>query len=578
MGNTDGNTGRLIVRGGLVVDGSGGAPRAADVEVLGDRIGALAAPGTLADRPGTEVLDARGCIVTPGFIDVHTHYDGQATWSDSLSPSSWHGVTTAVMGNCGVGFAPCHPEQREMLVHLMEGVEDIPEIVLNAGLPWTWRSFPEYLDTLAARRYDVDLIAQIPHAPLRVYVMGERGVRREPATADDRAAMARLVGEAVRAGAWGFSSSRAISHKSRDGTPVPTLDAGEAELSEIGLALRAAGKGVLQFVTDIAQKAEDGVAEFAMLRRVVERSGRPMSMNITQREMDPEGWRRQMRMVADANAAGLKVTGQVMGRAIGLVMGFDLTDHPFARNPSFQALAQLPYPERLARLADPALRASILADQPDDAGFASRACAFDRIFEIGPVPDYEPRPGEALAARAARLGVSPAELAYDLMLARDGQGLLYRPILNYAHGDLEDVRAMLEHPHTVPGVADGGAHYGLVCDASITTFALTYWTRQRGRGPRLALPWLIKRHCADPAAMLGLHDRGRIATGLKADLNVIDYERLTLHRPEVVYDLPGQARRLVQRATGYRATILSGVVTRRDDQATGALPGRLQRS
>lgn len=566
--------GNLIIRGGLVVDGTGTQPVEADVEVVDGRITRVGR----VDGNGSEVIDARGCLVTPGFVDVHTHYDGQATWSNRFTPSSWHGVTTAVMGNCGVGFAPCHPHDRDRLVQLMEGVEDIPEIVLQEGLPWNWRSFPDYLDALAARAYDMDVVAQLPHAALRVYVMGERGARREAATAEDCEAMARLAGEAVRAGAFGFSSSRALAHKTRDGDPVPTLTAAEDELMAIARALQQEGKGVLQFVTDISEKQSEGVEEFLMLRRLVERSGRPLSINITQRERDPDGWKRVMDMVAQANADGLPITGQVMGRAIGLMLGFELTDNPFSHHPAYQAIAALPFEQRVAQLRQQPLRDRLLAEQPADDGFAARCFDFTKLYEIDAEPDYEPVAEDSIDARARRSGVSPATLAYDLMLRGNGTGMLYRPLLNYAEGNLDAVREMMQHPHTVPGIADGGAHYGMVCDASVTTFVLTHWVRDRTRGERLALPDVIKRHTQDAAALVGLRDRGRILPGLKADLNIIDHDRLRLHAPEVLYDLPGGGRRLVQRAEGYRATIVSGVPTYRDGQPTGALPGRLQRA
>ncbi len=568
------HTGKLIIRGGTIVDGTGAQPFEADVELIDGKIGRI---GKLGQAQG-EVIDARGCLVTPGFVDVHTHYDGQATWSQSLSPSSWHGVTTAVMGNCGVGFAPCLPHQREMLVELMEGVEDIPGIVLNEGLPWNWQSFPEYLDALAQRQFDMDVAAQLPHAALRVHVMGERGARRERATAQDCEQMARLAGEAIRAGAFGFSTSRALAHKTRDGEPIATLDAAEDELMAITMAVGREGKGVLQFITDIPQKKAEGVAEFDMLRRLVQRSGRPMSVNITQRESDPDGWKRMMDMVAQANADGVRITGQVMGRPIGLLMGFELTDNPFSHHPLWRQIEKLPMPQRVERLRDSQVRATLLATPPASAEFAARFHDFKKQYEMGEKPDYEPMPQDSIAARAQRMGVSPAELAYDVMMQRNGIGLLYRPLLNYANGNLDAVLAMMRHPNTVPGIADGGAHCGMVCDASITSYVLSHWTRDRTRGERLPLPYVVKRQTADAAAVVGLTDRGRIATGLKADVNVIDHDRLALHRPEVLYDLPGGGRRLVQRADGYVATIVSGVVTQRGGQPTGELPGRLLRA
>ena len=563
---------RTVIRGGTIIDGTGAAPFEGDVAIEGARIVEVGK----VTRGGDEEIDARGMIVTPGFVDVHTHYDGQVTWTERLAPSAWHGVTTAAMGNCGVGFAPCAPAHRDMLIELMEGIEDIPEIVLKAGLPWTWQSFPEYLDALAARHYDADLVAHLPHAPLRVHVMGERALRREAATTEDCAAMARLAGEALAAGACGFSSSRAIAHKTRKGAPTPTLTAAEDELTAIALAVGATGRGVLQFITDISEKPVEGAAEFAMLRRITEKSGRPMSINITQRENDPPGYQRVLDMISAANAAGTPITGQVMGRGIGLIFGFEVSDHPFSKNPSWALVANLPFAERVAALRDPALRARLLAEQPAEAGWTKRAWNFERTFELADTPFYEPGPEHSLAARARALGIAPAELAYDLMLADNGRGMLYRPLLNYANGNLDDVHNMLTHPHTVPGIADGGAHCAQICDASITTFSLAYWTRDR-QGAHIALPKLVKGHTLDSARVLGLTDRGAIKPGWKADLNVIDYDHLALSKPRVAYDMPAGGKRLVQSARGYVATLVSGVVTRRDDQGTDALPGRLQR-
>ncbi len=565
---------KVLIRGGTVIDGTGGEPFDADVEIVDGAIGQV---GKVAES-GHEVIDAEGCIVTPGFVDVHTHYDGQVTWSNSLAPSSWHGVTTAVLGNCGVGFAPCHPHHRDMLIHLMEGIEDIPEIVLNKGLPWNWRTFPEYLDALDARHFDIDIAAQLPHAALRVYVMGERGAHREASTTDDREAMAWLAAEAVRAGAIGFSSSRTLAHKTAEGEATPTLDASEEELMAIACAIGSTGKGVLQFVTDISEHPLTGEAEFGMLRRLVQRSGRPLSLNITQRERDPDGWKRVVDMIAEADADGLPIKGQVMGRPIGLLLGFELTDNPFSHHPTYRKLAHLPFEKRVEELRKPEVRAQILAEQPEDARFAGRCFNFDKLFELGENPDYEPLPEASLAARARRTNTKPEALAYDILLRNNGTAILYRPLLNYANGNLDAVLSMMKHPNTVPGIGDGGAHCGMVCDASVTSYVLQHWTRDRTRGPRMLLPEVIKGQCADAAALVGFKDRGRIETGLKADINVIDYDRLQLHAPEVVYDMPGNGRRLVQRADGYVATLVSGVATYRYGEATGELPGRLQRS
>ncbi len=566
----------LLIRGGLLVDGTRAAPREADVEVVDGRIGRV---GTGLQATHHEVIDARGCIVTPGFVDIHTHYDGHVMWDSSLAPTSMHGVTSVVMGNCGIGFAPCAPEDRDMLIELMEAVEDIPESVLRAGLPWNWRSFPEYLDVLASKQFDIDVAAQVPHGALRVNVMGERGVRREKATAEDLAEMQRLVREALRAGAVGFSSSRIRAHKTRNGNFTPDYLADEVELQAIAEGLRLEDKGVLQFVTDISDQREAGVAEFQILRRLVRQSGRNLSLNITQREADPEGWKRLMVMIGEANAEGLNIKGQVMGRPIGLVLGFELTDNPFTGYPTYAALHPLPFAEKYKRLADPEVRRQILSEQDRDPAHGTRVAMYERLFEVADNPDYEPPVEDSIGERAHRLGVNPAELAYDTMMKHGGHGLLYRPLLNYAEGNLRAVHEMLTDPNGVPGLSDGGAHCGMTCDSSITTFNLAYWARDRSpaRGPRIALEKVVHGHTQQTAQLLGFRDRGVIAPGMKGDVNVIDHERLRLYPVEVAYDLPAGGRRLVQRATGYKATVVSGVPIVRDDQHTGARPGHLIR-
>ena len=562
----------LVLRGGTVFDGSGAPGVAADVGVKDGRIAAIGA-GLAA---GVEEIDARGRIVTPGFVDIHTHYDGQATWSGKLDPSSGHGVTTVVMGNCGVGFAPCRPQDHDRLIRLMEGVEDIPFPVLTEGLPWAWESFPDYLDFLAGRSFDVDVGAQLPHAALRVYVMGERGANREPATPADVAAMAALARRAVEAGALGFSTSRTLNHRTSDGQPTPTLTAGEDELAGIALGLAAAGKGVLQLVSDFHP---DGAAELAMVRRIVERSGRPLSFSLVQSPKAPEGYKAMLAGLSSAVDAGLPMKAQVCGRPVGVLFGLELTLNPFSHTQVYGEIAGLPLAERVAALRDPVFRARLLAEESDPQGpFAGRALrAWTILYPMGADPDYEPTPDKSVAAIATREGRDPAAVALDAMLANDGRGMLYHPFLNYAEGSLEPSFRMLTHRDTVPGLSDGGAHVGMICDGSFPTSNLIHWTRDRARGPRIALETMIARQTRDTAAAVGLLDRGLIAPGYRADLNVIDYEGLRLDAPRVAYDLPAGGRRLVQRARGYVATIVAGVVTQRDGEPTGALPGRLVR-
>jgi N-acyl-D-aspartate/D-glutamate deacylase len=561
----------LVIRGGTVIDGSGGAPYAADVGVR-DGLIATVAPNLPA---GAQEIDATGRIVTPGFVDIHTHYDGQATWDERMQPSSWHGVTTAVMGNCGVGFAPCKPEDHDRLIRLMEGVEDIPFPVLTQGLPWNWESFPEYLDSLSGRSFDIDIAAQLPHAALRVYVMGERGANREPATREDIARMAVIAKGAVEAGALGFSTSRTLNHRTSDGQPTPTLTAGEDELEGIALGLKAAGKGVLQFVSDFQQPAE----EFAMFRRLVEKSGRPLSFSLAQSPKGPDSWKILLAALTEANDDGLPMKAQVAGRPVGVLFGLELTLNPFSQHETYKAIAHLPLAERVEQLKDPAVRARLLSEELDPKGpFAGSALrAWDNMFLMSEQPDYEPAAADTIKELAASRGVWPDEVALDHMLSDGGRGMLYHPFLNYANGSLDPSFAMLSHRDTVPGLSDGGAHVGMICDGSFPTSNITHWTRDRTRGPKLALEQMIRMQTRDTAEAVGLLDRGLIAPGLRADLNVIDFDGLTLHAPGVAYDLPAGGRRLVQRADGYVATVVAGQITYRDGEPTGALPGRLVR-
>jgi N-acyl-D-aspartate/D-glutamate deacylase len=517
-------------------------------------------------------------VVTPGFVDIHTHYDGQVTWENRLVPSSCHGVTTVVMGNCGVGFAPCRPDQHDVLIRLMEGVEDIPHPVLVDGIPWGWESYPDYLRFLAGRRYDMDVCGYVPHAALRVYVMGQRGADREPATASDLAQMGRLLREAMAAGAMGFSTSRTLFHRSSDGRAAPTFGAAEEELTALALALKASGTGAMQLIVDF----EDTAEVFAGLLRLAERSGRPLSFSLLEGALGPLSmrWPEILDWVADAGAHGLPIKAQVPARAIGLLFGHDLTLNPFYSTDTYRALAPLPRDRRIAALRSPDVRAHVLAEpiDPDPANILGRMVReFERMFVLGDPPDYEPPPEASVAAQARRRGSSPEALAYDLMLERDGHNMLYYPAANYTHGSLDSCLAMMRRPGTVLGLGDGGAHCGTICDGSFPTFMLTHWGRDRVRGERLPLPWIVKALSRTTAATVGLLDRGLIAPGYKADLNVVDFDRLRLQAPEVAHDLPTGGRRLVQRAEGYAATVVSGTVVYRDGSPTGALPGRLVR-
>src|SRR4051794_24361456 len=560
----------LVIRGGNIADGLGGELFEADVAISNGRITEV---GRVSGK-GKEEIDARGKLVTPGFVDIHTHYDGQVTWSHDITPSSQNGVTTAIMGNCGVGFAPCRPADHIRLIQLMEGVEDIPEPVLSAGIPWAWESFPDYMDWLSKRNFDIDIGAQLPHAALRVYVMGERGARRDPSTIDDNNAMAVLAGDAVRAGALGFSTSRTLNHRTSTGDYTPTLKAGEDELTAIAAAMHGAGRSVLQFVLDQSTIDED----LPMLLRVADSTRCPLSFSVAQADKSPRRWRQTMDTINDAAARGLSITTQIAARPVGLLLGFELSRNPFQTHPSYKAIAHLPLAERLVELRRPERRAAILRETPtttDDPLFFRPN--YDKMFLLGDPPDYEQPLERALGARARREGRTPEELAYEAMLTDDGRGMLYVPFVNYADGNLDAVREMLREPSAVPGLSDGGAHCGIICDASFPTYLLTHWTRDRKRGDKLSIPFVVAAQSRKTALSVGLGDRGLIAPGYKADVNVIDYDRLHLHPPKVHYDLPVGGRRLLQQVDGYDATIVSGVVTRRGGAATGAHPGRLVR-
>jgi N-acyl-D-aspartate/D-glutamate deacylase len=569
-GNSESGNSDLVIRGGTIADGQGGNLFEADIAISNGRIIEV---GKVASK-GREEIDARGKLVTPGFVDVHTHYDGQVTWSQDITPSSQNGVTTAIMGNCGVGFAPCKPADHQRLIQLMEGVEDIPEPVLSAGIPWSWESFPDYMDWLSKRSFDVDIGAQLPHAALRVYVMGERGARRDPSTAEDNKAMAAMAGDAVRAGALGFSTSRTLNHRTSTGDFTPTLKAGEDELTAIAGAMHGVGRSVLQFVLDLSTIHED----LPMMLRVAENTGCPISFSVTQNDREPRRWRQTLASINEAAAKGLSITAQIAARPVGLLLGLELSRNPFQTHPSYRAIAHLPLGERLARMRQPDVRAAILSETAtttDDPLFFRPN--YDKMFLLGNPPDYEQPPENTLGAQALRQGRQPEELAYEAMLSDEGRGMLYVPFLNYSDGNLDATREMLRDPCSVPGLSDGGAHCGIICDASFPTYLLTHWTRDRKRGEKLSIPFVVAVQSRKTALSVGLNDRGLIAPGYKADINVIDYDRLHLHPPKVHYDLPVGGRRLLQQVDGYDATIVSGVVTQREGKTTGQRPGRLIR-
>lgn len=562
----------LVIRNGTIVDGLGGEPFVGDVAV---RDGVIAAVGAVAD-PGDREIDASGLLVTPGFVDLHTHYDGQAIWSDRMTPSSAHGVTTAVMGNCGVGFAPCRPEDHDVLVDVMAGVEDIPGVVMVDGLPRDWETFPEYLDAVASRHRDIDVAAYLPHSPLRVYTMGQRGADREPATAEDLARMRALTEEAVRAGALGVASSRFALHKTAGGSPIPTYDAAQAEIAAIAAGVADGGGGLLQFVPDIPAGGYETV-----LRQVFEVAadvGLPVTFSLLTGNVGEPVWPQAMNLVEKFNAAGGSITAQMFPRPIGMVIGLEVSGNPFIMYPSYQQIAELPLAQRVAEMRKPQVRQRILNDQPSSEGhpLMFMVQAWNWIFPLGEEPDYEPAASASIAARAAARGVSPLEEAYDRLLDDDGHAMMLVALGNYQDNSLDTVGQLMRRDDVVLGLGDGGAHYGMICDASFPTFLLTHWARDRATG-RLSVAEAVRELTSVPAGVAGLSDRGRIAVGYKADLNVIDHGALRLHKPVVVHDLPAGGKRLAQTADGYVATVVSGVVIAEHGVPTAARPGRLVR-
>ena len=559
----------LIIRGGTVADGSGQPTRLADVAIDGSIVTEVGAVEGAARR----VVDADGLLVTPGWVDIHTHYDGQATWDPEVSPSGWHGVTTVVMGNCGVGFAPARASDRAWLIQLMEGVEDIPGTALAEGMNWNWETFGEYLDEVARTDRVLDVAALVPHGALRAYVLGE-GRANDAANGEEIGEMAALVREAVRAGAIGASTTRTILHRAKDGELAAGTTAAADELIAIGEALGKAGHRVFSVASDM----RDLDHEFAWMSEISVRAGIPVTYQVLQADFAPDLWREWIDRGVAANRRGAWLVPQVAGKPTSLMVGFQSATHPFSHHQTYQEIAHLPLPERVARLRRPEVRAAMLAEEPRPGGFVQLLRAnLPKLFPLGDPPDYEPPPERSVTALAAAQGRTTDEVLYDLMLGRDGKELLYLPLLDYAASNLDAVREMLVHPATVLGLGDGGAHCGVLCDASLPTFMLTHWARDRSRGEQLPLETVVHLQTRRTAELYGFRDRGLLAPGYVADVNLIDHDGLALCPPEIVYDLPAAGKRLIQRARGYAATIKSGVIVRQHDEPTGEYPGRLLR-
>ena len=559
----------LIIRGGTIADGSGRPTKVGDVAIEGNRIVAVGKVEGEARR----VIDAEGQLVTPGWVDIHTHYDGQATWDPEVSPSGWHGVTTVVMGNCGVGFAPARAADRDWLIQLMEGVEDIPGAALSEGMSWNWESFPEYLDEVERTARVLDVASLVPHGALRAYVVGD-GRANDAATAEEIAEMASLVREAVHAGAIGASTTRTVLHRAKDGELAAGTTAAANELIAIGEALGKAGHRVFSVASDMV----DLDHEFAWMSEISIRAGVPVTYQVLQADFAPDLWREWINRGVAANRQGAWLVPQVAGKPTSLMVGFQSATHPFSHHRTFQALGTLPLDDLVAQLRRDEVRQAILSEEAAPGGFvALLRSQVHKLFPLGDPPDYEPAPETSVAAIAAREGRSTDEVLYDLMLGRDGKELLYLPLLDYAAGNLDAVREMLVHPATVLGLGDGGAHCGVLCDASLPTFMLAHWARDRSRGDQLPVEQVVHLQTRRTAALYGFNDRGLLAPGYLADVNVIDHEALTLEPPEMVYDLPASGKRLIQRARGYTATIKSGVVVRQSDESTGERPGTLLR-
>ena len=563
----------LIVRNANVIDGTGAPAREGDIAIQDGRIIEV---GNV-EGSATREIDAAGHAVTPGFVDIHTHYDGQATWDPQLAPSCYHGVTTAVMGNCGVGFAPVRPGEEDFLIELMEGVEDIPGTALHEGIDWSWESFPEYLDALDGRHFTMDIGTQVPHGSIRTYVMGERGANNEPASPEDIEKMAALVRAGVSAGALGFSTSRTLAHTAISGEPVPGTFAADDELFGIGRVLGELGEGIFE-VAPAGAAGEDidsPKLELDWMCRLSAEIGRPVTFAMLQIDAAPDLWRELLDLSADAASEGAQVFPQVAGRPFGMLLGHQTEMNPFGNCPTFAALAGLSLEERVRALRNPATKAKILAEAAAEPSVFFQQLG--RFFPMGSPPNYEPSYDDSVEAIAKSKGLAPGDYLYDCMLERDGHELFLVPVLNYSALNADPIREMMYHPNAVLGLGDGGAHCGIICDASIQTFMLSHWVRDRSRGEKIPLEFAVKRMTSDPAKLYGLCDRGVLAPGWRADLNIIDLDEIRLEAPKMIHDLPAGGKRFMQRAKGYRSTIVAGEVTLENDELTGALPGRLVR-
>ena len=563
----------LIIRNGTIYDGKGGKPYLADLDISGKTIAKI---GDI-EESGSEEIDAKGKIVTPGFVDIHTHYDGQVTWDPYLRPSTYHGVTTVVMGNCGVGFSPCKPEKRDWLIGLMEGVEDIPGTALHEGINWEWETFPEYLDTLEKKPLAIDVGTQIPHGAVRAFVMGERGINQERASEEEIMEMGKIVKEAIEAGAFGFSTSRTEKHRDSSGSLTPSITAHKDELVKISKAVGELNKGVLQGISDFY----DFQSEFDIFKEMSSASGRPISITVEQQDARPEWWLQLLDGIKEAQDNGIKMYGQVPPRATGILMGLTASLNPFTLYPSFLEISDLSLDQKVKLMKDPNFKKKILSEEPVSIGnplLDEIITSFNKMFRLGEPANYEPDPESSVLSESKRLNLTPQEIAYDMLLEKEGRALIYHPLFNYEFGNLDHVETMLKHPYTIAGLGDAGAHCGAISDASFPTTLIQHWGRDRNRGQKFPLEALIKMQTYDTSQLLGIKDRGVLVEGLKADINVIDFDNLTIHEPEIVNDLPAGGRRLVQKASGYSYTIVSGEVAFKDGEATGKLNGQLIRS